>query len=103
MWGLSRPGHGTRTVIHGAPVLMRMPGAYYPATGHRPGVGRLEIETPADRRPRAPMPYFRSWTSESPRVPASVTPQYDLRDLPPVTIDRQPRQRLRPCTPGLYC
>src|SRR5687768_810462 len=45
-WGLYRPGHGTRTVIHGGPVLLRMPGAYYPSTGKKPGVGRFEIETP---------------------------------------------------------
>lgn len=103
-WGLYRPGHGTVTVIHGTPVLMRMPGAFYPYTGRKPGVGRYEIETPADRRPRAAQPYSRSWSAESARVPASVAPQYDMRDLPPVTIEAQPRRRsYRPCRPGLYC
>jgi hypothetical protein len=106
-WGLSRPGHVSPTIIPGHPVFIRpLPGAYYPQTGRSPRLGRLEIEPPPDRRlPRPAQSYVRSWTTQSPRVPASVTPQYDLRDLPPVTIEpRQPRPRRPvPCQPGLYC
>ena len=106
-WGLARPGHGSTTVIHGRPVLLRsLPGHYYPATGRTPWLGRYEIKPPADQ-PRRAETYSRSWTTQSQRVPASVTPQYDLRDLPPVTIEpRQSQRRPRPpvpCHPGLYC
>lgn len=90
-WGLHRPGHGTRSVIHGHPVLMGPPPrGYYPATGRRPRLGRHEIERPSDRVPRPAQSYRRSWTSQSSRNPATVYPPYEL---PPVTIERRPRER----------
>jgi hypothetical protein len=91
-WGLSRPGHGSRTVIHGHPLLLRpLPGAYYPGTGRAPRLGRYEIEPPPDRRlPRPAETYFRSWTSESRRDPVTVSPPYEL---PPVSIERRVRRR----------
>ena len=44
-WGLARPGHG-ELVIEG-PVAFAAPWderGYFPATGHKPRVGRLEVE-----------------------------------------------------------
>src|SRR6266850_2164116 len=59
-WGLARPGHG-EIVIEG-PVGFTSnfdSRGYYPATGHRPRYGRLEVE-PAPR-PRADTSYRRNW------------------------------------------
>jgi hypothetical protein len=55
---------------------------YFPTTGRKPGYGRYEIEPPANRQlpPRAPS-YYRSWSSASDPVPASL----DL-PLPPPPI-----------------
>src|SRR5437764_3759406 len=60
-WGLARPGHG-QIVIEG-PVGFTSnfdSRGYYPATGHRPRYGRLEVE-PAPRA-RADTSYYRNWS-----------------------------------------
>jgi hypothetical protein len=85
-WGLSRPGHVPVTVIYG-PTAIPGPagGAYYPYTGRRPGIGRHEIEPPADRKLPPPAPsYHRSWSTQSdPVAPVTTYPPFDP---PPVIL-----------------
>jgi hypothetical protein len=91
-WGLHRPGHGSRSIIHAVPVLIRPPqGAYYPSTGRAPRLGRYEIEPPSDRRlPRPAETYFRSWSAQSSGGAVTVYPPYEL---PQVGIERRVRRR----------
>jgi hypothetical protein len=93
-WGLNRPGVVAPTVIlrYFPHELYGAPGAYFPATGHRPRVGRLEVIPPPNRRlpPRAE-PYYRDWSIESAPTPATIPPSYDM---PPVVV--APRMRARP-------
>lgn len=79
-FGLDRPGEVTPTVIY-RPFAIRVPydrpgyyePGYFPATGQRPGYGRLEIVPPQNRRLPPPAPtYFRSWSSRSEPGPATV-------------------------------
>ena len=51
-WGLARPGHG-QIVIEGAAGFSENNDSrgYFPATGHRPRVGRLEVVPPPRQRP----------------------------------------------------
>ena len=76
-WGLSRPGHGTQTVIGGryvGPPRGSIRG-YHPTSGQRPGQGRHEVEPPADRELPTPAENFsRSWstTSSQPVPPADL-------------------------------
>ena len=82
-WGLARPGHG-EIVIEG-PVGFTSnfdSRGYYPATGHRPRYGRLEVE-PAPRA-RADTSYYRNWSIESDfRRPVTEYPPFDP---PPVIL-----------------
>jgi len=82
-WGLARPGHG-QIVIEG-PVGFTSnfdSRGYYPATGHRPRYGRLEVE-PAPRA-RADTSYYRNWSIESDlRRPVTEYPPFDP---PPVIL-----------------
>jgi len=77
-FGLDRPGMVTPTVIY-RPLTVALPTrvpSYHPATGERPGYGRLEVVPPPDRALPPPAPtYFRSWSSGS--APGLVT------DYPP--------------------
>jgi hypothetical protein len=92
-WGLHRPGHGERTVTYGVPILYGPAhGAYFPSLGRTPQLGRREIDVPPARR--APQRYFRSWTSESPPVPATVHPPYAY-EPPQVNIERRWRRGVR--------
>ena len=97
-WGLSRPGHGTITIIGGSPLLpnhvYHERGAYHPRYGRPPPRGRREIEPPADRAlPEPPESFSRSWSTSSdpqpvydaPRVTRS--PERDLQYLPPDVDD----------------
>jgi hypothetical protein len=98
-WGLARPGAGRVTVIGGAPVLPnpvyapRYP--YLPRYGHAPPRGRLEIEPPANRRlPKPAESYFRSWSTSSDPVPATVTdPETFPQDFDPPVVVEPPRRR----------
>jgi hypothetical protein len=47
-------------------------GTYYPAFGRTPGYGRHEIEPAGERRP-APS-FYRSWSSQSDPLPATLEP-----------------------------
>jgi len=85
-FGLDRPGLVTPTVTY-RPLMIsapyRVPG-YYPATGRRPGYGRLEIVPPPHRALPPPAPtYYRNWSSES--APGPVT-EYPPFDPPPVIV-----------------
>ena len=79
-WGLNRPGVVAPTVImpYWPPPYEAIYGPakpYFPMTGHKPRVGRLEIIPPANRRlPRPAQRYHREWWSESDTAPATATP-----------------------------
>jgi len=95
-WGLNRPGVVTPTVImpYWPPRYYGPAGAYFPATGHRPPYGRLEIIPPPNRRlpPRA-QPFFREWNSQS--EPGPVTVPFD----PPTVVVAPRMVRTRPAAP----
>ena len=83
-WGLARP-HPAPSAIYGPLLIPMQPyrDSYYPATGGRPGYGRLESD-PGLNRPPSPAPsYHRSWTSQS--DPGPVT-QYAPYASPPVIV-----------------
>ena len=75
-FGLDRPGQ-VNPVIVGGPLVLPppfYPGAYFPRDGRRPGYGRLEIE-PRRRMPSKPAEgYYRSWSSQSDPIPATLDP-----------------------------
>lgn len=85
-FGLDRPGLVAPTVTYRpltVALAYRVP-RYYPATGKRPGYGRLEIVPPANRVLPPPAPtYYRNWSSES--APGPVT-DYPPFNPPPVII-----------------
>lgn len=76
-FGLDRPGQ-VNPVIVGNPMLAPSPlhyGPYFPRAGRQPGYGRHEIEPPANRRlPPPAQSYYRSWSSQSEPLPASLDP-----------------------------
>jgi len=116
-WGLSRPGHGTITIIGGSPLLpnyvYQERDAYHPRYGRPPPRGRREVEPPANRPlPEQPESFSRSWSSSSDPEPIYDmprrfrSPEYyrspDVDDLPATSNDSQsldgsgfvpPRQR----------
>lgn len=82
-WGLARPGHG-QIVIEGPVGFSENYGSrgYFPATGRRPRVGRLEIVPPP--RPRPSTDYYRDWSAGSDtRRPVTEYPPFDP---PPVIL-----------------
>lgn len=82
-WGLARPGHG-QIVIEGPVGFATYDDSrgYFPATGRRPRVGRLEVVPPP--RPRPSTDYHRDWSAGSDKR-APVT-QYPPFDPPPVIL-----------------
>jgi hypothetical protein len=89
-WGLARPGHG-EILIEGPVAYTENfdQRGYFPATGHRPRIGRLEVQ-PAPRR-RANTSYHREWSAGSDfRQPVTQYPPYD----PPAVIVA-PREKRR--------
>ena len=95
-FGLNQPGQVAPTVIlpYPAPVLFAPPpGGYFPATGHRPRYGRLEVVPPNRRGPQTAAPFFRVWGAESAPAPATEPGP----NLPfPIIVsppDRQSRHR----------
>ncbi len=89
-WGLFRPAAVPVTVTcphrFAAPVRAPTPvdytPYYYPRTGHKPNVGRLEVEPPANRAlpPRAPS-FYRLWTT-----PPDQAPVTEYAPGPPVVV-----------------
>src|ERR1051325_11184984 len=74
-WGLNRPGVVAPTVImrYWGHDVYETPSAYYPTTGQRPRVGRLEVIPPPNRRkPKQAEPYYRSWGTQSDPYPATI-------------------------------
>jgi len=104
-FGLDRPGGfdgGLNVIRPIGPYYQGIPpqppaDGYYPATGMRPKVGRQEVLPPANAAPPPPAASFnRSWTSESPRLPANVDPPVNP---PPVILAPQIYQQ-PPGPPG---
>jgi hypothetical protein len=121
-FGLDRPGQVAPTVILPywprpfvwAPIRPFYPGAgrwrlstyeytpyehapynrnpFYPATGHRPRSGRLEVIPPANRKmPKPAEPYYREWTIEPTPGPASG--QIPFEPPPPAVVVTPPVAR----------
>ena len=87
-WGLSRGVHVTPTV-YGGRYVDPLPnvGHYYPSSGHLPGIGRLEIEPPANRVLPQPGPsYHQSWSAQS--TPQAVQPAVPFYP-PPIIVAPQ--------------
>jgi hypothetical protein len=94
-FGLNRPGQNPHTVIFPR-TYVRAPSeyGYFPNTGKRPRVGRLEVEPPANRRlpPRAES-FHQVWKAEPEPEryvepppsfyppPVIVAPDFDRREL----------------------
>jgi len=97
-WGLNRPGVVAPTIImpYWPPNYYGTAGSYFPATGHKPPYGRLEINPPPNRRlPPPAQPYFREWNSQSEPGPATLPVPFDP---PPIVV--APRMvHTRPATP----
>ena len=89
-WGLARPGHG-QIVIEGAAGFSENNDSrgYFPATGHRPRVGRLEVVPPPRQRPSTD--YRREWSVKSYKRVRPVT-EYPPFDPPPVIVAPRGRQ-----------
>lgn len=91
-WGLAKPNNAG-LIIEG-PVAYAVPAwspGYFPATGHRPRYGRLEVQPPAKRRVRADTNFSREWSVESEfRKPVTEYPPFNP---PPVIL--APRERRR--------
>ncbi len=89
-WGLARPGHG-QIVIEGAAGFSENNDSrgYFPATGHRPRVGRLEVVPPPRQRPSTD--YHREWSVKSYKRVRPVT-EYPPFDPPPVILAPRGRQ-----------
>ena len=92
---LNRPdGAYPPTVImrYWPPDRYRNPGAYFPATGHKPQYGRREVIPPPDRQMPVPAkPYYRDWMIESAPGPVSAPVPFD----PPQVMVAPPSRRER--------
>lgn len=96
-FGLNQPGQVAPTVIlpYPAPILFVPPPAgYFPATGHRPRTGRLEIIPPGRRGPQGAAPFFRVWGAESAPTPATEPVPYG-----PIIVTPPDRRSRRPHPP----
>jgi hypothetical protein len=85
-WGLAKGVHYQPTIYpsNWRPIEKPPVGHYFPHTGHMPGYGRLEIETP--RRSPQDTSYYRSWSAESQPTPASPPSVAVPFDPPPIII-----------------
>jgi hypothetical protein len=65
------------------PPSVQQPAGYFPMTGHKPTVGRKEVDVP--RPPQAPESFYRSFGVESDHNPAPATPpqNYQLPAIVP--------------------
>lgn len=91
-WGLARPGHG-QIIIEGVvtPAVAIDGRGYFPATGRRPRVGRLEAPMPKHPRPRQ-TDFHREWSAGSNmRAPVTEYPPFN----PPEVIMAPPERRHR--------
>jgi hypothetical protein len=103
-WGLGKGLHVQPTAYptNWQPIYKPPAGRYYPHTGHMPGYGRLEIETPPRNLPEV-QGYYRSWSAESQPTPASPPSVAVPFDPPPIIVAprdwRDGRQHM-PFRPG---
>lgn len=88
--GLYRPGAVPVTVIPSPyvpplepdpPVHYRPARPYFPTMGRAPSVGRLEVDS--DKPTSPPKSYNRSWSAQSPKVPATITAPSDPMIISP--------------------
>ena len=91
-FGLDRPGQ-VNPVIVGGPLIVPAPyypGSYFPRDGRRPGYGRYEIEPRHRAVPKPAESYYRSWSSQSDPIPATLDPPnpYPID----VVVDGRPRR-----------
>ena len=100
---LNRPdGAYPPTVImrYWPPDHYRNPGAYFPATGHKPHYGRREVIPPPDRPMPVPaQPYYRDWMIESAPGPVSAPVPFDLPQVmvaPPSRRERRHNPQPQP-------
>jgi hypothetical protein len=105
-FGLDRPGHVGVTIIPPfGPYYEGVPpapptGGYFPSNGVQPKFGRDEKAPPPGQAPPAPAQSFnRSWTSESPNLPATIPPEYPPPVIVAPQINEWPRQTPRPRGP----
>jgi len=93
-WGLAR-GHTGITIIkpHPANSWRRLRGEiwgppvgrYFPGTGQKPRVGRLEVIPPADRALPPPVELFgRAWETQSAPLPPTLYPPYEVPLIGPL-------------------
>jgi hypothetical protein len=90
-WGLARPGAVPVTVTcphrvgrWRAPTRGSYGPDYYPRTGHKPNVGRLEVVPPANRALPPPAPsFYQLWTTPPDRAPVT---EYAPYNGPPVVV-----------------
>jgi hypothetical protein len=100
-WGLNRPGVVAPTVImpYWRPPYESIYGPalpYFPRTGHKPPVGRLEIKPPPNRRlPRPAQRSYREWHSESEPAPATLP----MPLTPPIIVSPRVTPPLPPPAP----
>jgi hypothetical protein len=94
-FGLVRPIGMVPTVVY-RPVVVPLPvqrtqtgpGSYFPATGEKPGYGRLEtVPPPGHPLPKPAESYRKSWSSESDPTPPT--------SYPPMIVAPEPREMRR--------
>jgi hypothetical protein len=98
-WGLGKGVHVTPTV-YGGRYVDPTPhvGHYYPSSGHLPGIGRLEVEPPANRvLPQPAESYHQSWSAQS--TPQPVQPAVPFYP-PPVIFAPQNNDAGMPQNPA---
>jgi hypothetical protein len=69
--------------------VVQQPAGYFPMTGHKPKVGRKEVDVP--RPPQAPESFYRSFGVESDHNPAPAAPPQDYQ-LPAIVPQPQRHQ-----------
>ncbi len=83
-WGLDRPGAVSPAVTCAVPVVGERggPKSFFPLTGRRPRVGRLEIRPRARRvLPRPAESFYRVWTAAPERLPTTEYPAFGTPEI----------------------
>lgn len=103
--GLNRPGHMAPVVIGGRfvgpPHASLRRAGYFPRTGQKPALGRVEVDTPPSSATAED--YSRSWSVDPARVPPADLPPPSVATgeegalaNPPIVVVPQVRPRRRP-------
>ncbi|MBY0383481.1 MAG: hypothetical protein K2W78_16425 [Xanthobacteraceae bacterium] len=78
-WGLERSIHVQPTVYGGWDRYEgKEVGHYYPNLGRKPGSGRLEIVSPADKAPKPAESFHQSWSGQSTPPASALQPLPNL-------------------------